>query len=35
MPFTTRDGVRLHWDEQGSGTPVLLCMGASYSSAMW
>jgi pimeloyl-ACP methyl ester carboxylesterase len=35
MPFTTRDGVRLHWEEQGSGTPVLLCMGASYSGAMW
>jgi 3-oxoadipate enol-lactonase len=35
MPFTTRDGVRLHWEEQGSGSPVLLCMGASYSSVMW
>ena len=36
MPFTTtRDGVRLHWEEEGSGTPVLLCMGASYSGAMW
>ena len=35
MPFTTRDGVRLHWEEQGSGTPVLLCMGASYSGSMW
>jgi 3-oxoadipate enol-lactonase len=32
---TTRDGVRLHWDEAGSGTPVLLVMGAGYSSAMW
>jgi len=35
VPFTTRDGVCIHWDEQGSGTPVLLCMGASYSSRMW
>jgi pimeloyl-ACP methyl ester carboxylesterase len=35
MPFTTRDSVRLHWEEQGSGTPVLLCMGASYSGSMW
>lgn len=35
MPFTTRDGVRLHWDEQGEGTPVLLVMGAAWSSRMW
>lgn len=33
MPFT--DAPRLHWDEAGSGTPVLLIMGAAYSSAMW
>src|SRR5580658_7705572 len=35
MPFTENDGVRLHWDEQGSGTPILLVMGHRYSSAMW
>jgi 3-oxoadipate enol-lactonase len=35
MPFTENDGVRLHWDEQGEGTSVLLVMGATYSSAMW
>ncbi len=35
MPFTTNDGVKLHWDERGSGTPVLLIMGHRYSSAMW
>ena len=35
MPFTTNKGVRLHWDEQGSGTPILLVMGHSYSSKMW
>jgi len=35
MPFTTRDGVRLHWEERGSGAPLLLIMGASYSSDMW
>ncbi len=29
MPFTDHDGVRLHWDEQGAGTPVLLVMGAT------
>jgi pimeloyl-ACP methyl ester carboxylesterase len=35
MPFTDNNGVRLHWDERGSGTPVLLVMGAAYSSKMW
>lgn len=36
MPTTTTtDGVRLHWDEAGTGTPVLLVMGASWSSALW
>ncbi|MCW2779366.1 MAG: alpha/beta hydrolase fold protein [Frankiales bacterium] len=35
MPTTLSDGVRISWQETGSGTPLLLCMGASYSSAMW
>lgn len=35
MPFTDATGARLHWDEAGSGSPVLLVMGAAYSSAMW
>ncbi len=35
MAFTTSDGVELFWDEKGAGTPVLLVMGATYSSAMW
>lgn len=35
MPYTEVDGVRLHWQEAGSGTPVLLIMGASFSSALW
>ena len=35
MPFTLRDGVKIHWDEKGEGTPVLLIMGHRYSSAMW
>lgn len=35
MPITLSDGVRISWAERGSGTPLLLCMGASYSSAMW
>jgi pimeloyl-ACP methyl ester carboxylesterase len=35
MPHVERAGVRLHWDSRGSGSPVLLIMGATYSSAMW
>jgi pimeloyl-ACP methyl ester carboxylesterase len=35
MPFTTNNGARLHWDEKGDGTPVLLVMGHRYSSKMW
>lgn len=35
MPYTSNNGVRIHWDEQGSGTPVLLVMGHAFPSAMW
>ena len=35
MPFITNGGVRLHWEERGQGTPILLIMGHRYSSAMW
>jgi pimeloyl-ACP methyl ester carboxylesterase len=35
MPFAENQGVRLHWQEQGAGSPVLLIMGHRYSSAMW
>jgi 3-oxoadipate enol-lactonase len=35
VPFIDNRGARLHWQEQGSGTPLLLIMGASYSSALW
>ena len=35
MAFTSNKGVRIHWDERGQGTPVLLVMGHRYSSAMW
>jgi len=35
MPFTGSGGVRLHWQEQGRGTPVLLVMGHRLSSEMW
>jgi pimeloyl-ACP methyl ester carboxylesterase len=30
-----RDGYSLHWEQTGTGSPVLLIMGAVYSSAMW
>ncbi len=35
MPFITSNGTRIHWEEQGQGTPILLIMGHRYSSAMW
>jgi 3-oxoadipate enol-lactonase len=35
MPYATRGGVRLHWQETGSGEPLLLVMGHRFSSRMW
>jgi pimeloyl-ACP methyl ester carboxylesterase len=35
MTLLDRDGYRIHWEQTGSGSPVLLIMGAVYSSAMW
>src|ERR1700759_1251919 len=35
MPFANNNGVKIHWQEQGTGTPVVLIMGHLYSSAMW
>lgn len=35
MPFITSNGTRIHWDQSGEGTPLLLIMGHRYSSAMW
>jgi len=35
MAFTQNKGVRIHWEERGAGTPILLIMGHRYSSAMW
>jgi pimeloyl-ACP methyl ester carboxylesterase len=35
MAFAHNNGVRLHWQEQGDGSPILLIMGHSYSSALW
>jgi 3-oxoadipate enol-lactonase len=35
MAFTENQGVKIYWDEQGSGDPILLIMGLSYPSYMW
>lgn len=35
MPFANNNGVRVHWQEQGRGTPVLLIMGHRFSGEMW
>jgi pimeloyl-ACP methyl ester carboxylesterase len=35
MPFANNQGTKIYWDEQGTGTPVLLIMGLGYPSAMW
>lgn len=35
MAFTENNGVRIHWQERGTGSPILLVMGHRYSSAMW
>ncbi len=35
MAFVENQGVKIYWDEQGSGDPILLIMGLSYPSYMW
>ena len=35
MPHTENEGARLYWTEQGSGPPVLLIMGLSFTHEMW
>ena len=35
MPHADNDGARLFWEERGAGSPLLLVMGHTYSSAMW
>ena len=35
MRYLDRGEIRLAWDEQGSGPPILLIMGHRYSSGMW
>jgi pimeloyl-ACP methyl ester carboxylesterase len=35
MPNTQNQGVKIYWDEQGQGVPILLIMGLGYPSQMW
>src|SRR5258708_1251361 len=35
MAFVEIQGVKIYWDEQGRGEPVLLIMGLAYPSQMW
>ena len=35
MAFVENQGVRIYWDEQGSGAPLLMIMGLGWSSHAW
>jgi pimeloyl-ACP methyl ester carboxylesterase len=35
MPFVENLGARIHWDEEGSGAPLLLIMGLGWASYAW
>jgi len=35
MPFTENGGVKIYWEEEGIGAPVLLIMGLGWPSYMW
>lgn len=35
MPYAIHNGVRLYWEEHGSGPPLLLIMGLSFTLEMW
>jgi pimeloyl-ACP methyl ester carboxylesterase len=35
VPTARSAGVAIHWEESGEGTPVLLIMGHSFTSATW
>lgn len=35
MPWTSNGGVRLYWEEEGRGEPLLLITGLSFSLAIW
>ncbi|HVT93785.1 MAG TPA: alpha/beta fold hydrolase [Bryobacteraceae bacterium] len=35
MPYVTNLGVKIYWEEHGSGEPVLMIMGLSFTLDMW
>jgi pimeloyl-ACP methyl ester carboxylesterase len=35
MPYTKNGSVRIYWEEEGEGEPLLALMGLSFSLAMW
>jgi 3-oxoadipate enol-lactonase len=35
MPFTENDSVKIYWDAQGEGAPILLIMGLGWPSTSW
>jgi pimeloyl-ACP methyl ester carboxylesterase len=35
MPYAENDGVKIYWEEHGSGEPLLLIMGLGYTLDMW
>jgi pimeloyl-ACP methyl ester carboxylesterase len=35
VPYAANRGVNIYWNEQGSGPPVLLIMGLSFTHDMW
>lgn len=35
MPFAENDGVKIYWDAQGEGAPILLIMGLGWPAASW
>ena len=35
MPYVTRDGVQIYWEEHGAGDPLLLIMGLGATLEWW
>jgi 3-oxoadipate enol-lactonase len=35
MAFVENQGIKIYWDEQGQGAPILLIMGLGYPSSLW
>jgi 3-oxoadipate enol-lactonase len=35
MPYVANEGANLYWQQEGSGPPVLLIMGLSFTHEMW